>query len=61
MKIGCLQFAPLLGQVEKNIERANAILETASAARLDWLILPELAFTGEIVFNFSYQSLMLFL
>lgn len=48
MKIGCLQFAPLLGQVEKNIERANAILETASAARLDWLILPELAFTGEI-------------
>nr|POE76206.1 protein n-terminal amidase [Quercus suber] len=44
MKIGTLQFSPLLGQVETNITTANSLLE--SAQTIDLLVLPELAFTG---------------
>jgi len=48
MKIACLQFAPELGKVHDNIRRANEILQrTNIPARLDWLVLPELAFTGK--------------
>jgi len=51
MKIACLQFAPELGQVEKNIEKANSILSSTPHLqhRGDqpvWLVLPELAFSG---------------
>lgn len=53
MKIACLQFAPELGQVEKNIQRANELLQNANLpSRLDWLVLPELAFSG-----YNFQSL----
>jgi predicted amidohydrolase len=47
MKIACLQFAPELGKLDENIQRAEAILQqTKHLSYLDWLILPELAFTG---------------
>ncbi|KAI9372545.1 carbon-nitrogen hydrolase [Aspergillus egyptiacus] len=60
MRIATLQFAPKLGDVEGNIKRANAVLKDASIkapppsngqvgvedAKLDILILPELALTG---------------
>ncbi|KAI9826837.1 MAG: Carbon-nitrogen hydrolase [Thelocarpon impressellum] len=46
MRIGCLQFAPALGDVAGNIERADAILAKAAPHHLDLLMLPELAFTG---------------
>jgi protein N-terminal amidase len=47
MKIACLQFAPELEKVEENIRRAEAILkQTPLPADLDWLILPEMAFSG---------------
>ncbi|KAF2651385.1 carbon-nitrogen hydrolase [Lophiostoma macrostomum CBS 122681] len=53
MKVACLQFAPELGKVDENIKRANAILsQTALPTELDWLVLPELAFTG-----YNFQSL----
>ena len=47
MKVACLQFAPEVGQVQANIQRADSILKaTPIPADLAWLILPELAFSG---------------
>ncbi|KAI1438235.1 carbon-nitrogen hydrolase [Xylaria sp. CBS 124048] len=50
MRIGCLQFAPQVGDVDNNLERADAILNKADPENLDLLVLPELAFTG---YNFK--------
>ncbi|KAM7203751.1 Carbon-nitrogen hydrolase, partial [Rhypophila sp. PSN 637] len=53
MKIACLQFAPQVGDVDNNLNRADAILNKAKAADLedlDLLVLPELAFSG---YNFT--------
>ncbi|KAF1839089.1 carbon-nitrogen hydrolase [Decorospora gaudefroyi] len=53
MKIACLQFAPEVGLVQQNIQRAEAILQnTRIPSDLDWLVLPELAFSG-----YNFQSL----
>jgi protein N-terminal amidase len=47
MKIACLQFAPEVGKVQENVRRADAILQnTQIPTDLDWLVLPELAFSG---------------
>jgi protein N-terminal amidase len=47
MKIACLQFAPEIGKVQENIHRADIILRnTQIPVDLDWLVLPELAFSG---------------
>ncbi|KAL1304473.1 hypothetical protein AAFC00_003464 [Neodothiora populina] len=49
MKIGCLQFAPEIGQVEANISKADALLEQAGkeeCSKLDLLVLPEMALSG---------------
>lgn len=59
MKIATLQFAPKLGDVWGNFNRANKLLERGKvvpggaagetrleALRPDLLVLPELAFTG---------------
>ena len=54
MRIGCLQFAPKLGQVEENIRKADFLLEGTSATELDLLVLPEMAFSG----NTSFGSLV---
>lgn len=48
MIIACLQFAPVLGDVESNIKEAEEILSKSALRELDWLVLPELAFTGTI-------------
>ncbi|KAK8029985.1 hypothetical protein PG993_011276 [Apiospora rasikravindrae] len=50
MKIGCLQFAPQVGDVDNNLSRADKILSQANPEGLDLLILPELAFSG---YNFK--------
>ncbi|KAM3450041.1 hypothetical protein MY3296_006438 [Beauveria thailandica] len=50
MRIGCLQFAPKVGDVDNNINRADAVLSRADVEELDLLVLPELAFTG---YNFK--------
>ncbi|KAI5865647.1 carbon-nitrogen hydrolase [Durotheca rogersii] len=52
MKIGCLQFAPQVGDVDNNLNRADAILNKANPEGLDILVLPELAFTG-----YNFRSL----
>ncbi|KAH9872631.1 hypothetical protein J1614_005024 [Plenodomus biglobosus] len=60
MKVACLQFAPEVGQVQSNIHRADTLLQsTQIPADLDWLILPELAFSG---YNFhSLEEIQPFL
>ncbi|OAA41916.1 N-terminal amidase [Beauveria brongniartii RCEF 3172] len=50
MRIGCLQFAPKVGDVDNNLNRADAVLSRADVEELDLLVLPELAFTG---YNFK--------
>ncbi|KAI2643340.1 carbon-nitrogen hydrolase [Xylaria nigripes] len=50
MRIGCLQFAPQVGDVDNNLNRADAILNKANPEDLDLLVLPELAFSG---YNFK--------
>jgi protein N-terminal amidase len=50
MKIGCLQFSPQVGEVDNNLNRADAILSRANPMELenlDLLVLPEMAFTGK--------------
>lgn len=48
MKIGCLQFAPRLGETGYNLNRADAVLAASGLGPgdLDLLVLPELAFSG---------------
>ncbi|KAI0868892.1 hypothetical protein GGS24DRAFT_506309 [Hypoxylon argillaceum] len=50
MRIGCLQFAPQVGDINNNLNRADAVLSKANPENLDLLVLPELAFTG---YNFK--------
>ncbi|RYP78269.1 hypothetical protein DL771_000746 [Monosporascus sp. 5C6A] len=52
MRIGCLQFAPQVGDVDNNLNRADAVLNRANPEDLDLLVLPELAFSG-----YNFQSL----
>ncbi|KAI1367479.1 carbon-nitrogen family protein [Xylaria arbuscula] len=59
MRIGCLQFAPQVGDVDNNISRADDVLSRADPENLDLLVLPELAFSG---YNFkSLQEISPFL
>ena len=48
MKIAILQFAPKLGDVRGNMERADGILEGSEDVQsdVDLLLLPEMAFSG---------------
>ncbi|KAL2138120.1 hypothetical protein VTI28DRAFT_7453 [Corynascus sepedonium] len=62
MRIACLQFAPQIGDVDDNLDRADAVLgrvDPEDLDGLDLLVLPELAFTG---YNFkSFQQIVPFL
>ncbi|KAF9771442.1 hypothetical protein IL306_010908 [Fusarium sp. DS 682] len=59
MRIGCLQFAPQVGDVNNNLNRADSVLSKANPDDLDLLVLPELAFSG---YNFkSLQDIAPFL
>lgn len=49
MRIGCLQFAPQVGDVDNNLNRADSVLSKANPEDLDLLVLPELAFSGEFL------------
>ncbi|OAA41914.1 asparagine amidohydrolase [Beauveria brongniartii RCEF 3172] len=53
MRVGCLQFASRPGEVETNMNKAYDILDkvgkqtsTAAESKLDFLVLPKLAFSG---------------
>jgi len=48
MRIGCLQFAPIKGDVDNNLSRADAVLLKANPDDLDILVLPEMAFSGSL-------------
>ncbi|KAF9881197.1 hypothetical protein CkaCkLH20_01347 [Colletotrichum karsti] len=59
MRIGCLQFAPQVGDIDNNLNRADSVLSKANTDDLDLLVLPELAFSG---YNFkSLQQISPFL
>jgi predicted amidohydrolase len=50
MRIACVQFAPVVGDVENNLNRADAVLSKADSMELenlDLIVLPEMAFTGK--------------
>lgn len=60
MKIACLQFAPQIGDIDNNLNRADAVLNRANPLDLDdldLLVLPELAFTGMLLVSFSVKML----
>lgn len=40
------KFAPQVGDVDNNLNRADAVLSKANPQNLDILVLPELAFSG---------------
>jgi len=47
MKVALLQFAPDVGTVQANIKKAEDLLQrTRIPVDVDWLILPEMAFSG---------------
>lgn len=49
MKIACLQFAPVVGDVDNNLNRADAVLQKVDPEELDsldLLVVPEMAFSG---------------
>jgi predicted amidohydrolase len=46
-----MQFAPQVGDVDNNLNRADAVLSKANPQKLDLLVLPELAFSGESGFR----------
>ena len=49
MRIGCLQFAPQVGDVDGNLSRADAVLSRVDPDdldSLDLLVVPEMAFSG---------------
>lgn len=51
MRIACLQFAPQVGEIDNNLNRADAVLAKANqndVDTLDLLVLPELAFSGTV-------------
>ncbi|TVY19325.1 Protein N-terminal amidase [Lachnellula arida] len=59
MRIACLQFAPQVGDVDNNLNRADSVLSKANPQDIDLLVLPELAFSG---YNFkSLQHISPFL
>ncbi|ROW02827.1 hypothetical protein VSDG_01610 [Cytospora chrysosperma] len=48
MRIACLQFAPVVGDVDNNLNRADAVLQRADPDdldSLDLLVVPEMAFS----------------
>lgn len=60
MKVALLQFAPDVGTVKANIARADDLLRnTKIPVDLDWLILPEMAFSGEFTSLFMSFSVQL--
>lgn len=60
MRIGCLQFAPQVGDVDNNLNRADSVLDRADPEDLDLLVLPELAFTGQWAGSLGFSFCVLF-
>ena len=58
MRIACLQFAPKLGAVKENMDKADSILASTADLKVPedrqadsrhlWLVLPEMAFSGKL-------------
>ncbi|KAF9900897.1 Carbon-nitrogen hydrolase [Linnemannia zychae] len=48
MKIACLQFEPVLGEVQRNIDHATSMVAKLKPEDVDVLVLPEMAFSGYV-------------
>ncbi|KAG0293964.1 Carbon-nitrogen hydrolase [Dissophora globulifera] len=48
MKIVCVQFDPLLAQVQRNIDHVDKMIADLKPEDVDILVLPEMAFTGYV-------------
>jgi hypothetical protein len=48
-----VKFAPRVGDVDNNLNRADAVLNKAKPEGLDLLVLPEMAFTGKLFLQHS--------
>ncbi|KAI8333089.1 carbon-nitrogen hydrolase [Chlamydoabsidia padenii] len=48
MKIACCQFDPVWGDRQKNMVKADELLESYKVGDIDILVLPEMAFTGYV-------------
>ncbi|RIA95910.1 carbon-nitrogen hydrolase [Glomus cerebriforme] len=48
MKVACLQFNQIIGEVKRNQDFASKLLEKYQPGDIDILVLPELAFTGYV-------------
>jgi len=46
LKAGVVQFSPLYGRVEDNLERLESLVETGANQGAEILVLPEMAWTG---------------
>lgn len=46
LQVACLQFAPVLGEAEENLEVTVALIEEAVASGSELIVLPELALSG---------------
>ena len=57
MKIACLQLAPELYRLDENMAKADALLEHVKPGDIDLLVLPEMAFTGKLLFSRPLQHL----
>ncbi|GAB7347856.1 hypothetical protein MBLNU459_g5387t1 [Dothideomycetes sp. NU459] len=59
MRIATLQMASRLGEVERNMQKADQLIEGANPVQLDLLVLPEMVFSG---YNFlSLEAITPFL
>ena len=56
MKIACIQFAPRVGDVNGNISRVDELLDAASPADLDVIVLPELGFLGALSLSTRFHK-----
>ncbi|KAG0375941.1 Carbon-nitrogen hydrolase [Mortierella sp. AD032] len=48
MKIACLQFEPILGEVKRNLAHATSMVAKLKPEDVDVLVLPEMAFSGYV-------------
>ena len=66
MRIATLQFNPQVGAVEENIRNADDLLEkggllSEGKGKVDLLVLPEMAFSGELEIPYLDVAMWLFL
>jgi len=60
LRIAVVQFAPKIGHVQQNIEKARTFCESLAPGSIDLLCLPEMIFTGKELSLHSPFSILRF-